>query len=218
MLGAIALRFSDAAKARSSVIWVDAADVVYHMPRGATEGLTMPDDDSTDSSGLTPKQAQFCAEYLKDLNATRAAIRAGYSEKTAGPAGGRLLKDVRVAAAIAEAMEARAKRTDIDSYWVLRRLAEEAEADLADLIGENGEIRPVKDWPPIWRMGLVAGIDVLETTEDGVRTGQTVKIKLSDRVKRLELIGKHVDVSAFEERVKHEGSLVIRLEPDSRDL
>ena len=65
---------------------------------------------STTNGGLTAKQARFTEEYLVDLNATQAAKRAGYSEKTAGSQGQRLLKNVEVAAAIAEAMSERSKR------------------------------------------------------------------------------------------------------------
>jgi len=68
---------------------------------------------------LTPKQAQFVAEYLIDLNATQAAIRAGYSEKTAYSMGQRLLKHVEVGTAITEAQAKRAERTKITQDYVL---------------------------------------------------------------------------------------------------
>lgn len=173
---------------------------------------------------LTPKQRLFVAEYLKDLNATQAAIRAGYSEKTAHVQGPRLLDNVAVKAAIEEAMSKRSEETQIDANWVLKRLAEEAEADVADLYDENGAIKPVHEWPKIWRQGLVAGIET-ETLRPKGSTGtgqwhgknqdvhdeepveETVitKLKLSDRVRRLELIGKHVRVNAFQEIVNVKG-------------
>jgi phage terminase small subunit len=73
-------------------------------------------------SDLTPKQAQFVREYLIDLNATQAAIRTGYSAKTAYSQGQRLLRDVEIAKALAEAQAARSERTEITADMVLQEL------------------------------------------------------------------------------------------------
>ncbi len=154
---------------------------------------------------LTDKQRRFVDEYLIDLNATQAAIRAGYSPKTAKSQGQRLLTNADIANAIFEAKADRSERTRIDADWLLRRLADEAEADLADLYDDNGALRPVHEWPEIWRKGLVAGLDVEEIREEGVTIGQVKKLKLADRIRRIELIGKHVDVRAFAERHEHSG-------------
>lgn len=169
-------------------------------------------------AGLTPKQERFVSEYLLDLNATQAAIRAGYSERTANEQGARLLAKASVAAAIAEAKAARSERTKIDADWLLRRLADEAEADVADLYNDDGSLKPVKDWPPIWRKGLVAGLDVEEVTIEGSVVGIIRKLKLSDRTKRLELIGKHVGVQAFKEQVEHTGAMSITISPEDAEL
>ena len=157
--------------------------------------------------GLTAKQQRFVEEYLADenMNATKAAIRAGYSKRSATQCAHENMKKPEIAAAIEAAIAERSKRTEISADWVLRRLAEEAEADLADILDEAGAIRPVKEWPKIWRQGLVSGIDVQEDMIEGVKVGQTVKLKLSDRIKRIELIGKHVNVGAFREKVEHSG-------------
>ena len=158
---------------------------------------------------LTPKQQRFTEEYLVDLNATQAAIRAGYSAKTAEQQGYRLLTNVQVSAGIAAAQQERSKRTQIDADWLLRRLADEAEADLADLYTEAGELKPVHEWPAVWRKGLVAGIEVLEEFDGSGRDRKSVglvrKVKLADRVKVKELIGRHVNVAAFREKVEHSG-------------
>ena len=89
---------------------------------------------------LTDKQRTFVAEYLVDLNATQAAIRAGYSAKTANEQGARLLTNVSVAAAIAEAQAERAQRTEISQDRILDELASIAFGDLRDVVawGENG--------------------------------------------------------------------------------
>jgi phage terminase small subunit len=158
---------------------------------------------------LTPKQQRFVEEYLVDLNATQAAVRAGYSEKTANQQGSRLLANVGVAQAIQSKQAKRLERAGIDAEWVLQRLALEADADLADLYEENGALKPVKEWPLVWRKGLVAGIETqqeFEQTEEGKRPAGVIhKVKLSDRIKRLELIGKHVTVGAFSDRHEHSG-------------
>lgn len=161
---------------------------------------------------LTAKQEAFCNEYLIDLNATQAAIRAGYSEKTAAKIGQENLIKPDIARFIAEAKAKRSERTRIDADWLLTRLADEAEADIADLYDEHsGALKPVHMWPSIWRKGLVAGVEVDQQYAyiDGAKVpdGVVTKIKLSDRIKRLELIGRHVDVGAFQDRIKHEGTL-----------
>lgn len=157
------------------------------------------------ADGLRDKQRRFVEEYLIDLNATQAAIRAGYAPKSAEVTGHKLLRNAKVAAKLAEAQEARSKRTQVDADWVLRRLTDEATADLADIIDDAGSLRPVGEWPEIWRQGLVSGIDVHEEVVEGAKVGQTVKVKLSDRIKRIELIGRHVDVGAFKSTMEHTG-------------
>lgn len=167
---------------------------------------------------LTPKQARFVQEYMLDLNATQAAIRAGYSAKTAEQQAYQLLQKTSVQERIAEAQEARSKRTEINSDWVLNRLADEATADLADILNDDGALRPVTEWPLIWRQGLVAGFDVHEEMVEGVKIGQTVKVKLSDRIKRIELIGKHVNVQAFREQIEHKGGISLTVSQDDAEL
>ncbi|WP_084640195.1 terminase small subunit [Kaistia adipata] len=168
---------------------------------------------------LTPKQAAFVREYLIDLNATQAAARAGFSARTANQQGARLMTNPDVRGAIDVAMLARSERTEIDADWVLKRLVDEAEADLADLYdSKTGALKPVHDWPLIWRKGLVQGIEVDELFEgrgEGrTHVGHVRKLKLDNRIKRIELIGKHVGVKAFEEQVAMRGleGLADRLE------
>lgn len=152
---------------------------------------------------MTPKQQRFVSEYLIDLNATAAAKRAGYSEKTADQQGSQLLVNIKVADAIAKAQAARSERTEIDADWVLKRLGDEATADLADLYDDSGALLPIAEWPLIWRQGLVAGLDVDEEFKEGEKIGQVTKVKLSDRIRRIELIGKHVNVQAFKDKMEH---------------
>ena len=157
---------------------------------------------------MTPKQEAFVREYLVDLNATQAAIRAGYSKSTAYSIGQENLNKPEIAAEIEKARAERSQRTEITADWVLTRLGEEATADLNDLFDSSGRLRPIHEWPLIWRQGLVSGVEVEELFEgrgeDRENVGRLHKVKLSDRIKRIELIGKHVGVQAFRERVEHD--------------
>lgn len=154
---------------------------------------------------LNPQRRRFVEEYLVDLNGTEAAIRAGYSRRSAKAQASQLLAVPEVQAAVSEAQASRSERTKIDADWVLQRLAAEADADLADLYDEDGGLKPIRDWPIVWRKGLVAGLEVEELFEgrgeDRDHVGRVRKVKLADRTKLIELIGKHVGVRAFREQL-----------------
>ena len=159
---------------------------------------------------LTEKQRRFVEAYLLDPNATQAAIAAGYSAKTARAVGAENLTKPDIRELIDAARQKREEETQIDAAWVLKRLGLEAEADIADLYDEKtNTLKPIHEWPLIWRQGLVAGVEINELFEghgeDRIQIGYVSKIKLSDRIKRLELIGKHVRVNAFQEVVQHKG-------------
>lgn len=86
-----------------------------------------------DLVALTAKQQAFVAEYLIDLNATQAALRAGYSEKTAGAIGNENLKKHEIQEAISAARKKRAERTEVDQDYVIRKLKEIADKDASDM-------------------------------------------------------------------------------------
>lgn len=164
-------------------------------------------NDGMAKAKLNPRQQQFVDEYLKDFNATQAAVRCGYSKRTAYSQGHDLLKLPEVREAVEKAKLERSRRTKIDADWLLTRLAEEANADLSDLYDpETGALKPIREWPKIWRQGLVQGVETVEERDDeGNVIGRALKVKIDNRVKRLELIGKHIGVRAFEERVNVTG-------------
>ncbi|ENJ8217110.1 TPA: terminase small subunit [Escherichia coli] len=151
---------------------------------------------------LTDKQELFAREYLKDLNGTQAAIRAGYSEKTANEQASRLLANVNVQKFVAELKAARVEQTGIDAAYVLRRLVEIDQMDVLDILLQNGELKPIKDWPKVWRTTL-SGMDVVEMVSAD-SAALLKKIKWPDKVKNLELLGRHVSVQAFKDNVKNE--------------
>ncbi|GIZ28602.1 terminase [Morganella morganii] len=154
---------------------------------------------------LNDKQEMFCREYLVDLNATQAAIRAGYSDKTANRIAAQLLSKLDIGKRIQELKSERGERLEVDADYVLKRLVEIDQMDVADILLSNGEIKPIKDWPKVWRITL-SGIDVTEIAGDAA--GLLKKIKWPDKVKNLELLGKHISVQAFREQVKNEHDVV----------
>lgn len=164
-------------------------------------------------AALNARQQCFVEEYLVDLNATQAYIRAGYAARgnVAEVNAARLLRNAKVQICISKAQADRLERTKVDADWVLARLSQEAMADLADLYDETGRVKPIREWPLIWRQGLVTGVETFpeevgKDAEGNPVYGTAYRIKLAARDKRLELLGKHVYVSAFREQVDHTSS------------
>lgn len=164
-------------------------------------------------ANLTPKQQRFVEEYLIDLNATQAAIRAGYSPRTANEQGAQNLAKLSVAEAIAEAQAEREERTKIDADYVLKRLVEIDQMDVLDIMDDDGNVKPLRDWPKIWRQ-YISNIETI-SMDDG--EGWLKKIKWPDKVKNLELLGRHVSVGAFKDKVEHSGKLEIQSLSDLMD-
>ena len=152
-------------------------------------------------ANLTPKQQRFVEDYLIDLNATQAAIRAGYSGKTADSIGLQLLRKTQVVKAIQDAQSTRSERVQIDADYVLKRLVEIDQMDVLDIMDDQMKIRPVSEWPKVWRQYVIN----LENLELSDGEGCFKKIKWPDKVKNLELIGKHVSVGAFKDKIEHSG-------------
>ena len=131
-------------------------------------------------ANLTPKQQRFVEEYLIDLNATQAAIRAGYSEKTARSIGQRLLTNVDIQKAIQEAQNKLSERTGITQEYVLINIQKVVE-----------------------RCMQVQQVDnCLTQTEDG-ELAQAFMFKEQGALKGLELLGKHLGM--FKDNVVHSG-------------
>lgn len=145
---------------------------------------------------LTPKQKRFVAEYLIDLNATAAAKRAGYSEKTACEQAARLLANVKVQAAVQSAMQEREKRTEITQDMVLQETAKLAFFDIRKMFDKNGKPLDISKLDDDTAAALV-GLDVQDVSDsDGNYVGFIKKYKMADKIKALELLGKHT--GAFE--------------------
>ena len=170
-------------------------------------------------ANLTAKQQMFCDEYLIDLNATQAAIRAGYSEKTAMEQGYQLLRKTSVQAYIHERQSDRIERTEITEDMVLKELAIIAFSKATDyanivekdaMIDVNGVTVPLEDADgnPI-KYRTVEPVLTSELTEEQKKALAVIKkgrdgfeVKPYDKVRALELLGKHLGM--WTERVEIE--------------
>lgn len=150
---------------------------------------------------LTDKQEMFCREYLIDLNATQAAIRAGYSAKTANRTASENLSKPDVQSRIAELKAQRNDLVGINATYVLNRLVEIDQMDVLDILTSTGELKSVAEWPKVWRT-TISGLEVMEMASEGNTAALLKKIKWPDKAKNLELLGKHISVQAFKEQVE----------------
>lgn len=144
---------------------------------------------------LTPKQERFAQEYVVDLNATQAAIRAGYSEDTAKQQGSRLLTNVDVQTHVEHIRAAQIKRTGIDADTVLFELLRIARSDLGGAFDDNGNLLPIREIPEDVRRAM-AGVETFEEFDgqgaQRVKVGETRKVKFWDKTRALELLAKHL--------------------------
>lgn len=145
---------------------------------------------------LTERQARFVEEYLLDLNATQAAIRAGYSQKSAEKIGHQLLEKTRVREAIAEGKIRRSQRTEISADRVILELARIAFSDPREVMEWGPYGVRLKDSASLTEEQAASVAEVSEG-KDGV-----MKLKKHDKVKALELLGKHIGI--FREKVESE--------------
>ena len=139
---------------------------------------------------LTPKQEAFVREYLIDLNGTQAAIRAGYSAKTANEQASMLLAKLNIQQAVQEAMAARAERTNITADYVLQSIYSTME--------RCKQVEPVTDR---------AGNAVMVETDDG-GMAQAFTFNAAGVLKGAELLGKHLKL--FTEKVEMSGEIGLR--------
>ena len=136
--------------------------------------------------GLTEKQKRFCDEYLIDLNATQAAIRAGYSKETAGAIAGENLNKPIIAEYIKKRMDERGKRIEITQDFVLRELANIATANGTDFaqVDAKGDVTiTATEKVPEAKRAAIASIK---------QGANGTEVKTYDKIRALELIGKHL--------------------------
>lgn len=138
---------------------------------------------------LTAKQQRFVDEYLIDLNATQAAIRAGYAPNRASEQAHQLLQKTTVSNAIDQAIAHRSRRTGINQDRVLMELAKVAFVNANDVIDpDSATVRPdaAKE-----DLACIQAVKV-KTSENEMGSSSEREIKLADKLRALELLGKHL--------------------------
>lgn len=154
------------------------------------------------AKGLSPKQRLFVAEYLVDLNATQAAIRAGYSKKTAEWIGPQLLVKTHVSAEIAKLMSDREKRTLITADAVVTELAKIGFANMQDYLKEGFTLQDIQALPRD-HAAAIQEVTIDETVTDDETTVRRIKFKLADKRAALVDLGKHLGIFEANNRQKN---------------
>ncbi len=149
---------------------------------------------------MSKRQALFVQEYLKDMNATQAAIRSGYSAKTARACASRLLTKANIQAAVQRGVAVKSKKAECSQEWVMKRLMAIAGADMSDLASwnESGMI-----WKPSSELSSETKASVHQVEQVMNEHGGTIKIKQHDKLKALELLGKHLGMFVEKSEVTH---------------
>lgn len=160
-----------------------------------TERTIYPPDEPTGKKRL------FCQYYVADcnLNASAAIVKAGYAKASAAQSANKFLNDPKCRAYIAKLMEERSERVKIDADYVLKRLTEIDQLDVLDILTDDGDLKNIRDWPQEWRRSI-SGVDITAVISGDMET-VLKKIKWPDKLRNLELLGKHVDVGAFREQI-----------------
>lgn len=141
---------------------------------------------------LTDRQQRFVAEYLIDLNATQAAIRAGYSAKNAGKIGPELLGKTRVSEAIQTAIQERSERTGITQDRVLKEYARIAFFDPRKMFDQDGNPVDISDLDEDTAAAL-AGLEVVKECDPDTGTiSYTKKYRLANKLGALDSVAKHL--------------------------
>lgn len=157
---------------------------------------------------LTPKQQRFVAAYLVNLNATEAAIEAGYSRKTAQEQGSRLLSNVMVASEVAKGTAKQLEKVGLTAEMVKERLRLIGFQDIRQLFDADGNLKPIHTLSDEAAV-MVAGVEVIKKNAaagDGV-IDTVHKVKVVDPIKSLEMLAKHFGI--LTEKVEHSGNLSI---------
>lgn len=154
------------------------------------------------------RHEKFARAYILDLNATNAAISAGYSEKTARQAGARLLSLVNIKARIAELQKKTADKLEITAERVLRELALLGYSNMQDYVNVNSDGQADVDLTGLSRDQFAAIQEISADTTGGTGDGERrqvlrTRLKLASKTANLELLGKHLKL--FTEIHEHKG-------------
>lgn len=161
---------------------------------------------------LTDMQLLFCQEYIKDLNATQAAIRAGYEKHAAGQQACRMLKNVKIQEYVQQLANKRAERVQVDADTILKELLKMSTVDITKAFTDEGWLKPLSDIPDDVRRAI-SGLEINELFDgqgdDKHIIGVGKKIKFYDKTKSLELLGRHLKL--FTDKTEHSGEIGIKV-------
>jgi len=161
---------------------------------------------------LTAKQKRFIEEYLIDLNATQASIRAGYSPETAKEIGCENLTKPNIKNEIDKAIAERSRRTGINQDRVLREIAKIAFVNPSDVINFNQAT--VKENASDDDLAVISGVKIKSIpTDDG--NIQEREVKLYDKLKALDMLGKHLGM--FTDKIELKGDMGVKIIDDIPD-
>ncbi|MBD0822624.1 terminase small subunit [Aestuariibaculum marinum] len=166
------------------------------------------------SSPLSPKREMFCQEYVVDYNATQAAIRSGYSERTARSQGQRLLTKADISARIEELKEEIKERNKITIDECVQMLTAMARFDVADLYNEDGSLKAMKDIPKEARL-VIEGFESDEIKIEDAVIGVSRKVKLSSRRSNIIELMKHLGGYEKDNNQKKTDNVVMFKLPDN---
>lgn len=161
---------------------------------------------------LKPKQQRFCEEYVIDLNATQAAIRAGYSENTAIAQASRLLANVNISAYITELQDKMREKIGITAENVINELAKIGFSNIQDFVNGGNSILELKHLDRD-KVAAVSGIETEVTEFNGVITTKT-KLKFHSKVAALNDLGKHLGIFDKDNKQKAPVINIEALTPD----
>jgi len=155
-------------------------------------------------AALSPKQEMFCKEYIIDLNATQAAIRAGYSVKTAKEIGYENLTKPHIAEKIQELFDKRSEKAELSADMVLQELMKTAFIKEADFYHDDGSVKMLSELTDDQKSALQFYQFKQVHVGDGVYESVPV-FKAQDKMKAIELLGKHLKM--FTDKVEHSGEV-----------
>ncbi len=161
---------------------------------------------------MTAKQKRFCEEYLIDLNATQAAIRAGYSPESAQQIGAENLSKPVIRARIDTEMAERSRRTGVNADRVLHELAKIAFMKATDIIDPN--TATVRDSATDEDKACIASVKFKSSSGESSDSVER-EIRMCDKLKALELLGKHLGM--FTDKVNVSGGGVVQIVDDIPD-
>ena len=159
---------------------------------------------------LSPKQKQFVKEYIIDLNARQAYIRAGYDTKSAYSNSVRLIANDKIQEEIQVELKKRVKRTEITADMVIKELALLAFSDPADLYTDHGELKKIVDLPSSVSRTIQEVTNRIEVTGTGddKRIAEIQKIKQASKQQALDSLGKHFGIFEKDNRQQQNNTTV----------